>query len=189
MGSGCDRIGETLLIQSRYRYSPEGDVLCVAFQILKEQRVSMVLDFGQFWSREFQGFDEFVWTFCASTCWLVVQRLFNLGHVQSHLYFLVKTNRLRNVVFSNVFQNLFPHCVALVAKLMWTLKPALQTYRMSSRLEIGEFPMSSWHLQFLAEIWKAAKGLLFLVSSMLTSKRSVTAPKAGHFQRLHQSWV
>ena len=89
--------------------SPEVDVLCVAFQILKEQSVSMVLDFGQFWSGQFQSFDEFVWTVCASTCWLVVQRLFNLGHLQSRLYFLVKTNRLRDVVVSHVFQNLFPH--------------------------------------------------------------------------------
>ena len=104
-------------------------------------------------------------------------------HLQSLMHFLVKPNRLRDVVFSNVFHNLFPHCVALVSKLVWTLKPALLTYRMSSKLQIGEFSMSSWRFQFLAEIW-TAKGLLFLV----TSKRRVSARKAGHFQ-LHQSWV
>ena len=43
--------------------------------------------------------------------------------------------------------------------------------------------MSSWRFQFLAEIW-TAKFLSFLV----TSKRRVSARKAGHFQ-LHQSWV
>ena len=88
----------------------------------------------------------------------------------------MKPSRLRDVVFSNVFYNLFPHCVALVSKLVWTLKPALKTHRMSSKLQTGEFSMSSWLFQFLAEIW-TAKGLLFLVSSMVTSKRGVTGPK------------
>ena len=99
MGWGYDRIEETLLIfnpdtDPQMWNSPEVDVLRVAFQILKEQRVSTVRE----------------------------------------------------------------------------------SSKMSSKLQTGEFSMSSWLFQFLAEIW-TAKGLLFLVSSMVTSKRGVTGPK------------
>ena len=60
----------------------------------------------------------------------------------------MKPSRLRDVVFSNVFYNLFPHCVALVSKLVWTLKPALKTYRMSSKLfnEFLTLSILGWNL-------------------------------------------
>ena len=161
---------------------PEVDVLRVAFQILKEQRVSTVRESWQFWGI------ESVWTLFTSTSWLIVQGLRNRGCLQSHVYLLAKTNRrwtkpTPRCSFFKCFSQLFPHCVALVSKLVWTLKPALLTYRMSSKLQTGEFSMSSWRFEFLAEIW-AAKGILFLV----TSKRRVSGRKAAHFQ-LHQSWV
>ena len=57
MGWGCDRIEETLLIfnpatDPQMWNSPEVDVLRVAFQILKEQRVSTVRESWQFWGIE-----------------------------------------------------------------------------------------------------------------------------------------